>query len=116
PIDGMSPDAPYVLGLFNNSLDGNGETMRGMFTLEDRAVTRSESAFVRFDRPRFVWWEFRPSGQKQIPQRSRVTMLYGQPAPTWEVASERWPSPGGNRSRASVEVWASPSDPEAVDD
>ena len=116
PLDGMTPDATYVLGLVRNSIDANETKYRARFTLEDRAATRSNSGIVRVDRPRFVWWEMKPANSKDLPPRSRVTQLSAQPAPTWELASERWPTTGVSRLPPSVEVWASPSEPEAVDD
>lgn len=114
-LDGLTEESPYVLGLVNDLIEGSGASVRGRFTLEDRRAARADTDVLRLDRPRWVWWEFRGLGRKDLPARSRVTSLSGTPAPTWELASERWPLEGGNRLPPAVEVWASPSDPEPVD-
>jgi hypothetical protein len=115
PLWGLDEDAAYVLSLVNKRLEESGAMMKAKFALEDRKLTKAEGGTLKVERPRFVWWEFRPIDSKVIPPRSYVTAFSGQPAPTWEVSCTKWPTPRGERVRPAIEVWASSSDPQVAD-
>jgi hypothetical protein len=116
-LDGLTEDAPFALGLVNGQIFQSETTVRGKFTLEDRRSARADGDIVRFDRPRFAWWEFKGVGRKDIPIGSRVTAIYGTQAPTWELSSSHWPLAvgGGDRLKPAVEVWSNGTDPDSAD-
>jgi hypothetical protein len=114
-LAGLTDEAPFALGLVNNFIEGSGASIRGKFSLDCRKPARPDEDIVRLERPKFAWWEFKAIGRKEIPSRSRVTLLYGAPAPLYDLACDRWPLEGGNRLPPSVEVWATMTDPEPAD-
>lgn len=116
-LDGQTDDSQYALGLVNGQLFQGDGTTRGKFTLEDRRAARVDAKIMRLDRPRFTWWEMRAAGRKDIPPQSRVTMVFGMQAPTWELMSSQWPpaTGGGNWLPAAVEVWVTGNEPDVVD-
>jgi hypothetical protein len=120
-LDGITESAPFALGLNGQVLYSGPTTARAKFTLEDRATARSVGndmdGIVRFDRPRWIWWEFKGIGRPDIPSGSTVTQLYDSQAPMWELLSTRWPlaTGGGDRLKPLVEVWATVANPESAD-